>query len=330
MLTWAANKYGNVKTIGLCHGVIHGHELLASLYNVKKENVDIICAGINHMTWYISVKLNGRELTGELLEKLEAHPEYSKTEKCRIDVLRNFGYFSTESNGHLSEYLPWYRKRPNEIKNYIDFSSWILGETGGYLRCCHEARDWFERDIPEEFNKPPLEYSEDKRGMEHFSYILEGIHTGRTYRGHFNVINNGIISNLAPDAIVEVPCYVDGNGISIPHVGDLPLGCASCCETNINVQRLAVEAAVKSDIVLLRQAMLLDPLTGAICNPAEIWQMTDEMLIAGEKWLPQYSNEIKSAKLRIEKSKADGSFIQPKEIYTGNMQENSPLRKPNA
>jgi alpha-galactosidase len=327
MLTWTAIKHGGVNTIGLCHGVVHGHEIIASLYGAKREDVDIVCAGINHMTWYISVKMNGRELTGELLEKFEAHPEYSKTEKCRIDVLRNFGYFSTESNGHLSEYLPWYRKRPEEIMNYIDMSSWILGETGGYYRCCYEARDWFERDIPEEFKKPALEYGEDKRGSEHFSYILEGIHTGRMYRGHFNVINNGVISNLSSDAIVEVPCYADGNGISVPHVGELPPGCAACCETNISVQRLAVAAAVKGDIVLLRQAMLLDPLNGAVCNPAEIRQMTDEMLIAGEKLLPQYKAEINLAKQRLEKSKADGKFIQPKNIYTGNMLGNSPLRE---
>jgi alpha-galactosidase len=201
-----------------------------------------------------------------------------------------------------------------------------LGETGGYLRCCHEARNWFEQEIPQEYKNPPLEYGEDKRGSEHFSYIIEGIHTGRKYRGHFNVINNGIITNLAPDAIVEVPCYADGNGISVPFVGDLPMGCAACCETNVNVQRLAVTAAVESDIVLLRQAMLLDPLTGAICNPAEIFQMTDEMLIIGEKWLPQYKPEIVKAKQRIQKSRENGTFIEPKEIYTGNMQDNSPLR----
>jgi alpha-galactosidase len=98
---------------------------------------------------------------------------------------------------------------------------------------------------------------------------------------------------------VEVPGYVDANGINIPVIGDLPLGCAAVCNASINVQRLSVEAAVHGDDMLLRQAMLMDPLTGAVCNPPEIWQMVDEMLIACEPWLPQYKAAIAEAKSRL-------------------------------
>ncbi|MCL2157879.1 MAG: alpha-glucosidase/alpha-galactosidase, partial [Oscillospiraceae bacterium] len=146
----------------------------------------------------------------------------------------------------------------------------------------------------------------------HGSRIIEGLETGRVYRGHFNVVNNGCIENLDSDAIVEVPGYVDKNGVSIPKVGKLPLGCAAICAQSINVQRLAVEAAVKADRNLLIQAMMLDPLTGAVCNPAEIEQMTDEMLVGGEQWLPQYKEEIEKAKKRLETPK-----IQVKEGYAG-------------
>ena len=133
MITWVCNKYGGVKTIGLCHGVQGGHQQIAEVLGLKQEEVDIICAGINHQTWYIQVKHKGQDMTGRLLEAFEKHPVYSKTEKVRIDMLRRFGYYSTESNGHLSEYVPWYRKRPDEIMDWIDLSSWIHGETGGYL-----------------------------------------------------------------------------------------------------------------------------------------------------------------------------------------------------
>lgn len=129
----------------------------------------------------------------------------------------------------------------------------------------------------------PRKYLPEKRGIEHGSYIIEGLETGRVYRGHFNVVNNGTITNLPDDCIVEVPGYVDGNGVSIPRVGDLPAGCAAVCQQSVSVQRLAVEAAVKGDIVLLRQAMMLDPLVGAVCTLAEIDRMTDEMLVAGRK-----------------------------------------------
>jgi alpha-galactosidase len=328
MMTWAANQYGGVRCVGLCHGVQHGHGQIADVIGllvngkkkegdkgykkVAKDDVDIICAGINHQTWYLSAKYEGEDWTGRLLEGFEAHPEYSKTEKVRIDILRRFGYYSTESNGHLSEYLPWYRKRPGEIEKWIDLSDWINGETGGYLRVCTEGRSWFETDFPNWMKEPAFEYKAGKRSSEHGSYIIEGLETGRVYRGHFNVRNGSTISNLPPDAIVEVPGYVDRNGMSIPRVGYLPAGCAAICSQSVSVQRLSVEAAVSGDIALLKQAMLLDPLVGAVCNPPEVWQMADEMLVAEAQWLPQYKAEIAAAKKRMA-----GKKLATKEGYKG-------------
>ena len=305
--------YGGGNTIGLCHGVQGGHQQIAEVLGLKQEEVDIICAGINHQTWYIQVKHKGRDMTGKLLEAFEKHPVYSKTEKVRIDMLRRFGYYSTESNGHLSEYVPWYRKRPDEIMDWIDLSAWMHGETGGYLRVCTENRNWFETDFPRWLEEPPREFTPDKRSQDHGSYIVEGLETGRIYRGHFNVVNNGTITNLPDDAVVEVPGYVDANGINIPKVGDLPLGCAAVCNASISVQRLAVEAAVHGDDMLLRQAMMMDPLTGAVCNPPEIWQMVDEMLVAQAQWLPQYSKAIEEAKKRLQAGKA----IKTRDDYKG-------------
>ncbi|MCG9894341.1 MAG: alpha-glucosidase/alpha-galactosidase [Fimbriimonadaceae bacterium] len=299
MLTWACAKYGGVDVVGLCHGVQGGHWQIADAFGLQKKDVDIICAGINHQTWYIQATHEGRDLLPDLLEKMEAHPTFSRTEKVRIDMLRRFGFYSTESNGHLSEYVPWYRKRPQDIEKWIDLSFWINGETGGYLRVCTEGRNWFEHEFPEWMKNPPMEYGPDKRGEEHGSYILEGLETGRVYRGHFNRVNNGVIKNLPDDAIIEAPGYVDRNGISMPIVGDLPLGCAAVCNASISVQRMGVEAAVHGDDTLLRQAMMMDPLTGAVCDPPEIWQMTDEMLVALAEWLPQYGPAIEAAQTRL-------------------------------
>ena len=298
MITWACNEFG-VNTVGLCHGVQHGHHQIAKALGYKQEEVDIICAGINHQTWYISVKHNGIDLLDKILPAFENDAELSKTEKTRIDMLKRFGYYSTESNGHLSEYLPWYRKRPDELEKWIDLGNWINGETGGYLRVCTEGRNWFEVDFPNWLKEEPKKYALKNRSNEHGSYIIEGLETGRIYRGHFNVVNNGCISNLPDDAIVEVPGYVDANGINIPKVGDLPLGCAAVCLNSINVQRLSVKAAISGDEMLLKQAVLLDPLVGAVCNPPEVWQMVDEMLIACEELLPQYKSVIADAKKRI-------------------------------
>lgn len=299
MVTWACNKYGKVPTYGLCHGVQHGHEQIARALGREKKDVDIICAGLNHQTWYISVKTDGKERTGELYE-LMRKADFAKDENIRLDVMKNFGYYSTESNGHLSEYLMWYRKRPEEMEQWINYSSWIQGETAGYLRVCKESRNWFETDFPNWLKEPARQFLPERRSGEHGSYIIESLETGRAYRGHFNVMNHGTITNLPDECVVEVPCYVDYNGISIPKVGDLPLGCAAICSQSVWVQRLAVEAAVSADIRLLYQAAMMDPLTGAVCTPEEIRQMVDEMLVAGEEWLPQYQEEIARAKQRLE------------------------------
>ena len=314
MLTWACNQYGGVKTVGLCHGVQGGHKLIARALGLEKDELDIVCAGINHQTWYIKIGHKGRDMTGRLLKAMEVHPVIARHEKVRIDMLRRFGYFSTESNGHLSEYVPWYRKRPREIRRWIDLkSSWINGETGGYLRVCTESRNWFEADFPNWMREPPNEYRQKNRGLEHGSYIIEGLETGRLYRGHFNVVNCGIISNLPDDAIVEVPGYVDRNGINIPKVGKLPPGCAAVCNQSISVQRLAVEAAVQGNDALLKQAMMMDPLTGAVCTPPEIWQMADEMLAAQSRWLPQYCNAVQRARRRLKR----GPLLKTHEGYRG-------------
>ena len=296
MATWACNKYGKVRTIGLCHGEIHGEQQISEVLGIPREELDVICAGINHQTWYISVKHNGEDMIPKLLAGFEAHPKFSQEEKVRIDMLKRFGYYSTESNGHLSEYVAWYRKRPDEIKDWINLDNWINGETGGYLRVTREERNWFETDFPKILAEPAKKLDGSERSKEHASYIIESLETGRHYRGHFNIMNEGCITNLPWESVVEVPCYVDGNGISIPKVGDLPLGCAAVCSQSIWVQKLAVEAAVHGDVQLLKQAAMMDPLTGAVCNPPEIWQMIDEMLVAQEQWLPQYTEAIKAAK----------------------------------
>ena len=297
-----------------------GHE-----NKLHRREVDVVFAGINHQTWAIGIKWRGIDFIKDvgktvtvggkdvvvpsLLELFEAHPTFPKTEKVRIDVLRRFGYYSTESNGHLSEYLPWYRKRTNEIEKWIDTSSWINGETGGYLRVCTEGRNWFETDFPNWLKETPKPISPNDRSEEHGSYIIEALETGRIYRGHFNVINKGHITNLPDGCVIEIPGYVDASGINMPVVGDLPLACAATCSASIRVQQMGVEAAVHGDVTLLKQSMLHDPLVGAVCNPEEVWQMTDEMLVAQAKWLPQYETEVGAAKQRLADHEKNGTRV---------------------
>lgn len=327
MNIWACNTYGDVPTIGLCHGVQGGHwqitrviehwakqeGLIGPDETLHRREVDIICAGINHQTWYIQVQWRGLDMTPRLLELFEMHPTYPQTEKVRIDMLRRFGFYTTESNGHVSEYVPWYRKRVDEIPQWIDLSSWINGETGGYLRVCTEGRNWFETDFPNWLKEDPPVIDASKRSEEHGSYIIEALETGRVYRGHFNVVNQNHITNLPNGCVIEIPGYVDKNGINMPVVGDLPLACAATCSASVRVQEMAMEAAVHGDITLLKQAMLHDPLTAAVCNPEEIWQMTDEMLVAQAQWLPQYADEVPKAAARLAEAERNGTRVRLRE-----------------
>ncbi len=355
MNTWACNKYGGVQTIGLCHGIMGGHwqitsciehwakanKLIPGNYGtlgtrsnpdgpfskMHRDEVDIVCAGINHQTWYIQIQWRGIDFINDcgksatingktvriptMLELFLAHPDYPRTEKVRIDVLKRFGYYSTESNGHLSEYVPWYRKRTSEIKKWIDLSSWINGETGGYLRVCTEGRNWFETDFPNWLKETPKPITNAERSEEHGSYIIESLQTGRPYRGHFNVVNHNHITNLPNGCIIEIPGYVDANGINMPVVGDLPLACAATCSASVRVQEMGMEAAVQGDVTLLKQAMLHDPLVGAVCDTNEIWQLTDDMLVQQRKWLPNFAKkDIDAAAKRLADETKAGTRVK--------------------
>ena len=306
MNTWAAIEHGGVpNTIGLCHGIQHGWRQIAEVLGAEDPHeVEYVCAGINHQTWYVDVRWRGRRIgRDELLAAFERHPRFSIEEKVRIDVLRRFGVYSTESNGHLSEYLPWYRKRPEEIGRWIDMSNWINGETGGYLRVCSERRDWFETDFPRWLEEAGGDLAQYERTDEHASHIIEALETGRVYRGHFNVRNGGAITNLPPDCIVESPGFVDRFGLNMVSGITLPVACAATCQVSVNVQRMAVQAAVTGDFELLRLAVLHDPLVGAVCNPDEVWQMVDEMLVAEAEWLPQFAHAVPGARDRLASSR---------------------------
>ena len=331
MLTWACNKYGGVQTVGLCHGVQGAQHQIASCVTewgrkngllkedekVRRSDIAFTFSGINHQTWCLKAQWRDYDLIPLMLELFEGHSQYPTTEKVRIDVLKRFGYYSTESNGHLSEYVPWYRKRLDEINKWIDLSSWINGETGGYLRVCTEGRNWFETDFPNWMAQEPPKFVPEKRSEEHGSYIIEALETGRVYRGHFNVPNAGVIDNLPTGSIIESLGFVDRNGIHMAHIGDLPLACAATCNVSVSVQRMGMEAAVAGNVTLLKQAMLHDPLVGAVCDPEEIWQMTDEMLVAQAQWLPQYAAEVPAAKARLEAAEANGTRVKTMEGFQG-------------
>jgi len=314
MNSWAVRRAGGIYYVGLCHGVQGGHLLIAQALGLPPEQVDYVCAGINHQTWYIQVTHRGKDMLPFIYDAMASHPDIAPHEPVRLDILKRFGYFSTESNGHLSEYVPWYRKRPAELARWIHPERWIDGQTAGYLNHCRERNDEYRQMYPQWLSGEADAIPLGQRSSEHASYIIEALQTGRLYRGHFNVANRGMIPNLPPECTVEIPCYVDANGIHPSYVGPLPLACAATCRVSINVQEMTVQAALSGDRELVKLAVLHDPLTAAVCNTEEVWALCDEMFEALAPWLPQFNGEGRTwpdlplpnqGNLRIVKSAGD-------------------------
>lgn len=278
----ALNRGTDMKVVGLCHGVQTTMDLISAYTGVPKDEIDYVNAGINHMDWFLKLEHNGRDLYPVLKENMEK-PEYYKNEKVRGEVLRQSGYFMTESSGHLSEYLPWFRKNDLAMETYCD-EPMFGGETGAYLK--------FKRMIQEKFKNTDvlsIESGElEPRSKEYCSYIIEAIVTGKPFKFSGNVPNQGYITNLPYTATVEVPVYADKEGYHPTFIGELPKHCAAMNMSNISVQDLAAEAAIKGDIELVYWAIAMDPLTSAVLTLKEIRDMVNEMFMAEKKWLPQF------------------------------------------
>jgi len=289
MNSWAVRKSSSVRFVGLCHGVQGGARQIATALGVPLEELEYVCAGINHQTWFTKVAHRGVDLTDKVPDAFKKNEQLMKNEPLRIDVMERFGYYATESNGHLSEYLPWYRKGTQEQKErWYDREVWYGGETGGYLRICREARNGYRDHYEKRMSGEEEMFKIGERSHEHGSYILEALETGRRYWGCFNVGNTGLITNLPYGCTVELPCIVDSNGIQPTFVGDLPPQCAATCSASVNVQGMAVEAALTGNRQLVRLAVLHDPLTAAVCTPDGVWAMCDEMFDSLKPWLPQF------------------------------------------
>ncbi|MBQ8508796.1 MAG: alpha-glucosidase/alpha-galactosidase [Clostridia bacterium] len=282
---------GKIPYVGLCHGVQTTIRLIAGYLGLPLEEIDYTCAGINHMGWFIKLERNGVDLYPALREKFEL-PEYYASEKVRGEVFRHFGYFMTESTGHLSEYLPYFRKNEMARSLYCDEPD-FGGETGASLKWSKKVKEKYrDRDVLEQepSTLPP-------RSIEYGSYIIEATALNRPFTFNGNIRNTasdgrGLITNLPADCIAEMPVIADGEGLHPQSVGALPPQCAALNMTNVNVQTLTFLAEKYSDPKLLVQAAALDPLTGAVCTLKEIREMVTEMLLAEAKWLPNFEGKL--------------------------------------
>ncbi len=284
MLSGFMQRYTGVKTVGLCHSVqVCSQGLLESLdMKDKLEGRRELIAGINHMAWLLDIRdKDGNDLYPEIRRRaLAKNDAETHTDMVRFEYIRRLGYYCTESSEHNAEYNPFFikAKYPELIERYnIPLDEYPR-------RCIHQIEDWNKRR-DELVHNAALTH---ERSREYASYIMEAIVTNKPYKIGGNVLNTGLIDNLPADACVEVPCLVDGSGVTPCHVGRLPVQLAAMNMTNINVQLLTIEAAVTRKRDLIYNAAMLEPHTAAELSIDDIVKMVDELIEAHGDYLPRY------------------------------------------
>ncbi len=286
MLSGYMQRYTPIKTVGLCHSVqCCSSDLLKDLDMADKlEGRKELIAGINHMGWLLEIQdKDGNDLYPEIKSRIDAKiadPDYHN--KVRLEYIKHFGYYCTESSEHNAEYNMFYikSKYPELIERYnIPLDEYPR-------RCVNQIEGW-KKEYEELLKNGVKEHS---RSNEYASRIMESIVTGDPYKIGGNVLNTGhLITNLPENACVEVPCLVDGYGVHPCHVGALPVQCAAMNMTNINVQLLTIEAAATRKKEHIYQAAMLDPHTGSELDIDTIKKMVDDLIEAHGDYLPKYN-----------------------------------------
>lgn len=285
ILTGYMQRYTRVKTVGLCHSVqVCSETLLKELgMEDKLEGRTELIAGINHMGWLLKLKdKDGQDLYPLIRQKALVKNQTEKhKDMVRFEYINQFGYYCTESSEHNAEYNPLFIK-----SRYPDMIEEFQIPLDEYPRRCVKQINQWADEKASILNDGKITHA---RSMEYASYIMEAVVTNRPYKIGANVLNSGLIDNLPSDACVEVPCLVDGSGITPCHVGRLPVALAAMNQTNINPQLIAIETAHKRDRSLIYQAAMLDPHTAAELNIRDIRAMVDELIAAHGDYMKMYS-----------------------------------------
>ena len=285
MNCWAIKEMApELRTIGLCHSVQHTSQHLAECLGENIADIDYVSAGINHVAFFLKFQKRLPDGSHEdlypRLKALEAEGRVPKDDRVRFDVLKRLGHFVTESSEHFSEYTSWYIK--NGRSDLIDQLNIPLDE---YItRCERQDARWHRMRADLEGGKP----IKVERSNEYAAGIIHASVTGQPALVYGNVPNDGLISNLPPDCVVEVPCHIDRNGVQPIRIGDMPRQLVAVIRQNVSVQDLTVQAALTKKRDYIYQAALMDPHTAAELSPDQIWHLCDDLIEAHGTLLPAY------------------------------------------
>jgi len=289
MLCRAMQRESGIQVSGLCHSVQGTAGMLANWIKAPMDEITYVCAGINHLAWFVEFQRNGEDAYPAIRKAVTTNRRIYNQEQVRNEMFLALDYYVTESSGHNSEYNWWFRKRPDLIEKYCTHGTgWNPGEYAYIVKEYQRRARWWQRDIRKWFDDgAPMSL---ERGHEYAASIINAYLGGEPYQFNGNVANTGLITNLPPDCCVEVPVLANKRGLNPIHVGALPPQCAALTGINAAVEEMAVEAALTGDPRLVYQALCYDPLTAAVLSLAEIKKMTAEMLRKNRDHLPQFDS----------------------------------------
>ncbi|MBN1285994.1 MAG: alpha-galactosidase [Anaerolineae bacterium] len=283
LLMLAAFQAVDMPMVGLCHSVQGSSMQLAGYLGIPYPELEWKCAGINHNAWFTELKRGGEDMYPVLRERIK-DPNIYELDPVRFEVMKYLGAFVTESSGHFSEYVPYFRKRPELIEKYC--RAHYLGESGFYAREWPKWRAGAEQHVQRMIDgEEPINMH---RSHEYASYIVEAVEHNKPTVIYGNVMNYGSIDNLPQDGCVEVACLVDRNGIQPTYFGALPEQLAALNRAHMAFHELAAQAILNFDKQAAKYALMIDPLTAAVCSLDEIDQMFEEMFEAERDYLPGF------------------------------------------
>jgi len=288
ILCQAMQRTTDLKITGLCHSVQGTAEMLARWCGIPFNELNYVCAGINHTAWYLKLEHQGVNLYPKIKQLVSSNEDIYNEEQVRNEMFLALDYYVTESSGHNSEYNWWFRKRPDLIEKYCTTGTgWNPGHHGYILNEYREA----EKTWQNEFNN----WLADEnilldRGEEYAANIINAYMGGELYEFNGNVPNTNLITNLPENACVEVPVLASPKGFAPMHVGELPPQCALLTGLSAQTETMAVDAWLSGDAKLVYQAIAHDPLTAAKLSLAEIKEMVKEMFKRNQEYLPQFKS----------------------------------------
>ncbi|MCE5216396.1 alpha-galactosidase [bacterium] len=288
MLCRAMQSATTTNFTGLCHSVQGTAQMIANWIGAPMSEIHYVCAGINHLSWFVKYLWNGEDAYPLLRKAMKKKAVYNH-EQVRNEMFLALGYYVTESSGHNSEYNWWFRKRADIMDKYCKSGTgWNPGEHAYILKSYLDREKNWKRDITKWLENPaPLNLS---RGHEYAAHIISAWLGGDPYRFNGNVPNTAVVTNLPENCCVEVPVFATRGALQTVHVGDLPAQVQPLTAISVAVEEMAVEAALKGDPELVYQALCYDPLCAAVLSLAEIKDMTKKMLKKNQAYLPQFES----------------------------------------